>query len=80
MDDEIIEFANYCKNGNLELAKNFVQNNPNINISHKRPFSCFYGHLHVAQWLLTLNPDINISASTDSIFRSTCYFGKLHVV
>ena len=66
LDDFIREdyFIDYCKNGELKRAQNFLLENPNINISSYDELAfrmaCALGHLDIAQWLLRVKPNINI--------------------
>lgn len=56
------EFVKMCSEGNIEFAKNLIQENPNINLTEYGSIAfekaCFNGHLDVANWLIELNNDI----------------------
>ena len=75
------KFIEFCKNGDLDKAKEFLRLNPHINISAQNELvfilACSNGHLEFAKWLLSVKPDINISAQSDWAFRMACYNGKL---
>lgn len=53
------EFVKMCSEGNIEFAKNLIQENPNIDLieygSIAFEMACFNGHLDVANWLIELN-------------------------
>ena len=77
-------FINYCKNGNLDMAKQLLLLiKPDIDISAKNEYvfrsSCLGGHLEVAKWLLSIKPDIDISALNESAFKWSCMNGHLEV-
>ncbi len=82
---EKIQFILYCSEGNLELAKEFFYNNPNIDSFTSNDFefgfqvTCEKGHLHVAQWLLTIKPDIDICIRENEVFRFACHYCHFHV-
>ena len=67
------QFIYACKEGNLKLAQQLLQNNPNIDISYQNEYAfrmaCQTGQLHVAQWLLKVKPTINISAWNEDAFK-----------
>jgi len=77
------QFTNACEGGDLEKAKELLENNPNINISAENEqafrWACYNGQLHVAKWLLSLK-NIDISTENELAFRWACYNGHLHVV
>ena len=76
-------FINLCYNGQLTIAKSFLQENPNINISAEDEsafcVACMNGYLEVCQWLLNVKPDINIAAQKTWAFRYACVHGHLEV-
>ena len=77
------KFINYCKNGNLELAKDFLQTNPNMNnfIENAFQIACEYGKLNIAQWLFNLKPNIlNSGLEWDEYaFKMACHNGHLEL-
>ena len=77
------EFAKLCLNGNLNEAKEYYKNNPNIDISADNEsafgYACGSGYLDIAEWLLEIKPDINISARNDYAFRHACSNGYINV-
>ena len=81
--DNEFRFISLCYHGQLNAAKAFFQQNPNINISADEDsafcFACMDGHLETAQWLLSVKPDINISAQKTWAFRYACVHGHLEV-
>jgi ankyrin repeat protein len=52
------QFENFCRNGNLNAAKELLKENPNIDISdyNEGAFrqACRNGYLEVAKWLLSI--------------------------
>lgn len=75
------QFINFCSNGYLIDAINFLQVNPHINISAENEsafrYACFNENLDVAKWLLEIKPTINISAENEEAFRWACIFRNL---
>lgn len=52
-------FIDLCANGDLEEAKQYLLNNPNINISVLAfRYACANNHVEVCKWLLQICPDI----------------------
>jgi hypothetical protein len=79
-----MSFIDYIKEGNLDKAKQFLQENPkyNIHVNDEKAFrlSCYYGHLEVARWLWDIsNNKINIYAKNEDAFCSSCMKGHLEV-
>jgi hypothetical protein len=77
-----VEFINYCKNGDLVLARDLLQQNPKINISADNEgafrWACYNSQFHVAQWLLSVKPNINISFWNNYLFFALCHLGNLN--
>jgi ankyrin repeat protein len=79
-----MSFIDCIKEGNLDKAKQFLQDNPNYNIhaNDEEAFrwSCRLGHLKVAKWLWDIsNHKINIHAKNEDAFRWSCYSGHLDI-
>jgi hypothetical protein len=79
----ILDFIELCSKGDLLLAQQHLQRNPNINnfevYEPAFQLACCRGHLHVAQWLLQVCPTINISPNNQQAFRNACLKGYLHM-
>ncbi len=75
-----MSFIDYIEEGNLNKAKQFLQENPNYNIhvenDHAFHLSCAKGHLEVAKWLWNIsNHKINIHDYYELAFRWSCQKG-----
>jgi hypothetical protein len=79
------QFIEFCKSGNLDQAKKFLEENenPTIDISVEYDcafrYACWSGHLEVAKWLLEIKPTIDISAFDEEAFRYACFNRHLDV-
>jgi hypothetical protein len=77
-------FIDYIKEGNLNKAKKFLQENPIYDIHAKNEFafrsSCSNGHLDVSKWLWDISyHKINIHSGNEEAFRWSCRRGHLEV-
>ena len=76
-----MNFFDYCKNGDLIMAKQVFIENPNIDISigDEYAFSgaCANGHLSVVKWLYEIKPTIDISFDNEYSFRWACSNGHI---
>lgn len=79
-----IAFQNYCRTGAFEDAKQYLMENPNIDISadneHAFKLCCMSGNLDFARWLLNVKEDIDISVDEDVIFRMCLWCNKLNMI
>ena len=77
------EFINICGRGELNEAKQFLLENPSLDILRFVHYAfnraCSYGHLNIAQWLLQVCPTINISADNEYAFHRACLNGYLDI-
>lgn len=77
------KFVDYCHNGHLEMAKQLLFKNPDIDISayDEQAFrlSCQKGQLEVAKWLFSIKPNIDISSRNEKAFRWSCFNGYLDI-
>lgn len=78
------DFEYACDEGNLELAKQLLQENPRINVSANDELSfcnaCATGNLELIKWLLEIKPDIDITAHNDRAFSWANNFNHHEVV
>jgi ankyrin repeat protein len=69
--------CNACGGGHLHIAKWFLLNYPNINISNGTfNIACYFGHLPVIEWILQKFPNIHI---TEEAFSLACENDKIIV-
>ena len=70
------QLFNLCKEGKLDELKEFLKNNPDINISANNEEAFKHttanGYFSVLQLLLKLNPNINLQLLNLAIYRN-CY-------
>ena len=78
------KFYNACVHGNLNLAQQLLQDNPDIdvfgfnNIAFR--LACENGHIEVAQWLYNIEPDHISCYELECIFERACKNDHLNLV
>lgn len=71
-------FINTCYNGDLNLAKQLLNDHPNIDIFREKGITlritCPNKYFDFAEWLLSFNPEKDIY---EGVFLELCYHGHL---
>lgn len=77
------QFSNHCANGELELAKEFLELNPNIRVSwlgdDALRNALRNSHKEVAIWLLTCKSQTNYYYYFEQEFNLACEYGQLEI-
>lgn len=78
------DFTAACGRGDLELAKEYLANNPTLRIreghNHALHMACMNGHMHVIEWLLSLPHGFSFAGQNERALGYAIKGGQTEVV